>query len=255
MAGVFLFFLFLHLLREQFFFYKKLYAGKEDRPSIVDSVIQGFISFLIISALFVLFGEIVKENRKKEKITTPYPRVLEKETKYFSVLWPKGTVLTTTYNAQQQKHTLIGLSSPTLVPFHDLKIKTLHIVKEGYKVETKQPYALEGWRCEAGTIVIDTESKLQECTLETPAMLGHIEIRGESHVLVSTHAYYARHRSTKTQKDVWVLAMKSVRIKGKHFKSVGLMYKKDKIKILYAFEKSLRENKETLLARLKGSKQ
>lgn len=255
MAGLFLFFLLLHLLREQFFFYKKWYEGKEDRPSKIDSLIQGSISFLIISALFILFGEIVSENKKKERITTPYPRVLEKETKYFSVLWPKGTVLTTTYNAQKQKHALMGLSSPTLVSFHNFEIKTLHIVKEGYKVETKQPYVLEGWHCEAGTIVIDTESKLQECTLETPAMLGHVEIRGESHVLVSTHAYYARHRSIKTQKDVWVLAMESVRIKGKHLKSLGLMYKKDKIKILYAFEKLPKENKETLLTMIKGSKQ
>jgi len=253
-AGVFLFFLFLHLLREQFFFYKKWYAGKEDRPAIIDSVIQGFISFLIISALFVLFGEIVKEKRKKEKITTPYPRVLEKETKYFSVVWPKGTVLTITYNEQQKKHTLIGLSSPTLVPFYDLKIKTLHIVKEGYKVETKQPYVLEGWLCEAGTIVIDTESKLQECTLETPAMLGHIEIRGESHVLVSTHAYYARHRSLEIQKNVWVLEMESVRIKGKSLQSLGLMYKKDRIKILYAFEESPKENKEILLDMIEDRK-
>jgi len=254
-ASIFLFFLFLHLLIEQFFFYKKWYAGKSDKPSNIDSFIQGSISFLIIFVLFMFFTEIVDESKKKERITTPYPRVLEKETKYFSVLWPKGTVLTTTYNAQNQKYALIGLSSPTLVSFHNFEIKTLHLLKEGYKVETKQPYVLEGWHCEAGTIVIDKEFKLQECTLEAPAMLGHVEISGKSNVLVSTHAYYARHRTIKVQKDVWVLAMKSVRVKGKHFKSLGLMYKKDKLKILYAFEKSPKENKEILLSTLKRSKQ
>jgi hypothetical protein len=216
---------------------------------------QASISFLLISAIFVVLMEIMPEKKNNASKVSPFPRVLETKTKYFSILWPKGTVLTTTYDAHNKKHILVGLSSPYPITFHDLEIKTLDVIKEGYRVKTTQAYVLSGWHCEAGSVLIDKESKLQECTLQTPGMLGHIEIRDKSHVLVSTHAYYARHRAQKAQKDTWVLTMDSVRLKGVHLKSLGLMYAKDKINVLYAFKRSPKETKETLKNMLKRSKQ